>query len=179
MQAAVFDSPGKVRRILEDRLFSIRPGVYWLDFGLSISVAWGAFFGALNLKGVLTFPVLALSILAFYRSLFFVHEIVHFRQGKLSLFRWTWNILCGAAFFLPDFTYIIHSAHHLTSTFSTEEDPEYIPLAYQRPVQILALFLFFPLVPLAMMLRFLVAAPISWLLGGGFRDWLLRSASSL
>jgi fatty acid desaturase len=82
-------------------------------------------------------------------------------------------------FFLPDFTYAIHSFHHLTSTFSTPEDPEYLPIAYQKPFELLAPFLIFPFAPLVLMLRFLVGTPISWIVGGSFREALLRHASSL
>lgn len=179
MQALAFDSPGKVRRILEDGLFRVRPGIYWLDFGVSIGIGWGAFALAVLPVTRWTGAWLAISILAFYRCLFFIHEIVHMRQGKMRAFRWARNALCGFAFFLPDFTYLVHSAHHLTATFSTDEDPEYVPMAFQKPFQLLAPFVIFPFVPLVLMARFLVAAPVSWVVGGKFRQWLLRSASSL
>jgi fatty acid desaturase len=179
MQAAVFNSPGKVRRALHDDLFRVRPAIYWLDFGTSIGIAWTAF--GISLWSDTPWSVLALllSTLAFYRCLFFIHEIIHLRQGQLKMFRFAWNALCGVAFFLPDFTYLIHSAHHLTTTFSTDDDAEYVPLAYQKPLQILAPFLIFPFAPMLMMVRFLVAAPVSWIVRGQFRGWLLRHASSL
>src|SRR2546430_292982 len=43
MQAVQFDSLGKVRRVLDDDLFRVKPAIYWLDFVASISVAWIAF----------------------------------------------------------------------------------------------------------------------------------------
>ena len=52
-------------------------------------------------------------------------------------------------------------------------------IAYQKPFELLAPFIIFPLAPLAIMLRFLVAAPLSWITGGRFREALLRHASSL
>lgn len=122
---------------------------------------------------------IAVAVLAFYRALFFVHEIVHFRREKFRAFRFVWNALCGSMFFLPEFTYQIHGSHHSIVTFSTADDPEYVPLAFQKPVQLLAPFLIFPLAPILMMVRFLVAAPISWIVGGKFRAWLLGFASSL
>lgn len=182
MQTVPFDSPGKVRRVLGDDLFRVRPVLYWLDFGISMSVAWAAFLLALPRYSPGTWTRLvwiSVSILAFYRALFFIHEIVHFRKEKLRVFRWVWNACCGSMFFLPDFTYLIHGFHHSIATFSTDDDPEYLPLAYQKPLQLLAPFLIFPFAPLMMMLRFLVAAPLSWAIGGRFREWLLGYASSL
>jgi len=182
MQAVQFDSLGKVRRVLDDDLFRVKPAIYWLDFAASISVAWIAFWLTLpRFSPGLPARVLwfAISILGFYRALFFVHELIHLRAEKLRTFRWVWNAVCGSMFFLPEFTYLIHNSHHLTATFSTNDDPEYVPLAYQRPFELLAPFIIFPFAPLLMMLRFLVAAPLSWIIGGRFREGLLRYASSL
>src|SRR4051812_42158997 len=117
MQAVQFDSLGKVRRVLDDDLFRVKPAIYWLDFATSTSVAWIALWLTLprfspGLPGrVLWF---AISVLGFYRALFFVHELVHLRSERLRVFRWVWNALCGSMFFLPEFTYLIHSSHHLT-----------------------------------------------------------------
>jgi fatty acid desaturase len=182
MTPVCFDSPGKVRRVLGDDLFCVRPAVYWLDFGTSISVGWAAFFLALPhySPGILARLFwISIAVLAFYRALFFIHEIIHFRKESLYAFRWVWNALCGSMFFLPDFTYLIHISHHSVTTFSTKDDPEYVPIAYQKPLQLLAPFLVFPLVPFFMMMRFLVAAPLSWIIRGPFRRWLLSYASSL
>jgi fatty acid desaturase len=82
----------------------------------------------------------AFSILGFYRALIFVHELAHTRSEKLRTFLLDWNFFCGSMFFLPEFTYSIHRSHHLTATFSTSDDPEYLPLALQKPVELLAPF---------------------------------------
>jgi fatty acid desaturase len=180
MTATAFDSPGKVRRVLDDRLFRVRPAIYWADFGTSISIAWAAFWmAAARSYSPWTAFWLIISSLAFYRGLFFIHELSHIRGEKMRSFRWAWNALCGMVFFLPDITYAIHSAHHLTATYSTRDDPEYLPLRYQKPLQIAAPFILFPFVPWLLMTRFLLAAPVSWIIRGRFRDWLLRSATSL
>ncbi len=182
MQERLFDSPGKVRRVLDDSLFQPRLAIYWLDFGCSIGLAWGFFWLGLSRLSqgwaITTLLVLA-SSLAFYRALFFIHEISHLKKDRLKVFRWAWNSLCGCMFFLPDFTYLIHSAHHSIHTFSTPEDPEYVPLAYQKPLELIAPFLIFPFAPLVLMVRFLILAPVSWIVGGRFRQWLLGYASSL
>jgi fatty acid desaturase len=182
MQTPQFDSLGKLRRALDDDLFRIRPGIFWVDFGSATAFAWIAFWLTLPrfspglLERIFWF---AFSTLGFYRALIFIHELAHTRSEKLRTFRLVWNFLCGSMFFLPEFTYLIHRSHHLTATFSTSDDPEYVPLAFQKPLELLAPFLILALAPLAMMLRFLVAAPLSWAIGGRFREWLLGYASSL
>jgi fatty acid desaturase len=182
MQAVQFDSLGKVRRALDDDIFRVKPAIYWLDFLASTCVAWIAFCLTLpRFSPALPARLLwfAIATLGFYRALFFVHELVHVRSEKLAAFRWVWNALCGSMFFLPEFTYLIHGSHHLTATFSTNDDPEYVPMALQKPFELLAPFIIFPFAPLLMMLRFLIAAPVSWVIGGRFREGLLRNASSL
>jgi fatty acid desaturase len=181
MQTPPIDSLGKLRRALDDDLFRIRPGIFWVDFGGATAFAWIAFWLTLPRfspglpERILWF---ALSSLGFYRALIFIHELAHTRSEKLRTFRLVWNIFCGSMFFLPEFTYSIHRSHHLTATFSTSDDPEYLPLAYQKPLELVAPFLILAFGPLAMMLRFLVAAPLSWAIGGRFREWLLSYASS-
>ncbi len=182
MQVDLFDSPGKLRRLLDDSLFQPSLTIYWLDFGCSIVVAWALFWFGLSRYSRGWF-VTSLSIVAaslfFYRALFFIHEISHLKKDRVQAFRWAWNSLCGCAFFLPDFTYLIHSAHHSIHTFSTSEDPEYLPLTYQEPLEVIAPFLIFPLAPIVLMVRFLVLGPVSWFVAGRFRQWLLGYVSSL
>jgi fatty acid desaturase len=174
-----YDRFAKVRSLIE-RHFRVKPWIYWLDFGVTMMVAWGALIWAAPLAwGFLKGFSLLLSALAFFRGVIFVHEIVHIRRTDLPGFAPVWNAACGFLFFLPDYTYIVHSAHHRPATFSTADDPEYIPLAYQRPVQILMPFLVFPLLPGVMAFRFLILGPLSLVTGGPLRAFLLRHASSL
>jgi fatty acid desaturase len=156
--------------------------VYWFDFGLTVLVGWAALWFTLPRNSPSLWVRLAwfaLAVLAFYRCLFFIHEIVHLRRDRTRAFRWTWNALCGCLFFLPEFTYGVHLAHHATATFSTRDDPEYVPLAHQRGGELFAPFVVLLLVPMMLLVRFLVAAPLSWIVGGKFREWLLASASNL
>src|SRR4051794_1375989 len=182
MQPVPMTTVAKVRRVLGDDLFRVQPLVYWMDFTVSYAIGWVGLvftlprFSSSHAARDLWMVVAAL---AFYRALFFLHELIHLRTPKLDSFRLVWNVLCGSMFFLPEFTYFIHSSHHLTAYFSTKDDPEYLPLAYQKPFELLAPLLILPFVPLLMMLRFLVIAPLSWIIGGEFWGWGVRNASSL
>jgi fatty acid desaturase len=176
-----FKSTGDIRSLIND-LFKVRAHVYWLDFFCTIAVAWGGFWAALQVPWTAPFwkaAWLITCILAFFRGLLFVHEIFH-RAGRISTaFRWAWNGLCGMPFFLPDYIYLAHAYHHRTASFSTKDDAEYVPVAWQRPLEILAPFAIFPFMPLLMAVRFLLLSPISLIAGGRLREWLLRHASTL
>jgi fatty acid desaturase len=176
-----FGSFGEIR-ILMDDLFRVRPTLYWTDLSVTMIVAWGAFYAAVRTPwapGPAKVGWMLLSAFAFFRGLVFIHELAHVPHNKLFGFRAVWNALCGMMFFLPDYTYAPHAKHHHKATFSTKEDPEYVPVAYQHVWEILAPFLIFPFVPLILAIRFLVAGPISLIVGGRFREWLLRHASTL
>jgi fatty acid desaturase len=181
MEQSPYESFGQVRALVED-LFHIRTGVYWINFLLTMIVAWTGFLFCLwSLKhGVSLFIVgLMVSAMAFYRGLVFVHEITHVRDAELFGFTVFWNAVCGMFLFIPDYTYLCHASHHRVNSFSTKTDPEYLPLSYQRPFQILSPFLVFPLLPLILALRFLIIGPLSIVVGGRFREWVLRYVSSL
>jgi hypothetical protein len=91
MAVQVYDSPGKIRRALDDDLFRVQPTLYWLDFATSIAISWIAFWFTLP-RNTSVLPLrlvwFAISVLGFYRSLPFVHELVHQRTAKLQSFRW-------------------------------------------------------------------------------------------
>ena len=181
MEQRTWESFSDVRRLVDD-LFLVRPSLYWLDFTLTMLVAWGSFIHALNIPWHAIWPKfgwLLLSTFAFFRGMIFTHEMAHVRLSELPGFRLAWNLFCGMFCFIPDYTYIPHAYHHRPATFSTKEDPEYIPVAYQRAVEILSPFFLFPFIPLVMAFRFLVAGPLSLVIGGSFREWLLRHASTL
>ena len=181
MDSPSIESFGQVRVLVED-LFHIRPAVYWIDFLTTIGIAWTAFSGSvweLHHGSSLYWLGLAISALAFYRGLIFIHEIIHVRSVELSAFTVVWNTLCGFFIFVPTYTYLCHASHHRVTSFSTKGDPEYLPLSYQKPFQVLSPFIIFPLFPFILALRFLVLGPISLVVGGRFRAWILRYASSL
>ncbi len=180
-------SLAEVRGIVKD-LLAPRAWIYWTDFLASLFAGsacflllrlgvprWNAGLAAKALVGVALY---AATCVLFYRAVLFVHELVHMRAGTFKAFRFVWNLLCGIPFLVPTFTYYTHVDHHMRSHFGTQHDGEYIPLASQRPIQML-LYLLQPFViPILVVLRFLVLTPPCWF-SPRLRRWAHQRASSL
>ena len=176
-----FDSLAGVRTLI-DPLFRIRPVIYWLDFIVTMILGWSSFFVAAQISWHAWIGKLALSFICaviFFRGTIFVHELAHIRKTDLVGFQWAWNLFCGMFFFIPDYTYLPHTFHHRPGSFSTIDDPEYIPVPFQRPGEILAPFFIFLFIPFLMALRFLIVGPISLVMDGKIREWVLRHVSTL
>ncbi|MFO0884428.1 MAG: fatty acid desaturase [Pirellulales bacterium] len=134
----------EARNIVRD-LFEPNEKIYWTDFLLSIfggyaSSALVRLIGewmpepeqlplSLALRGL----AFAVSCCLLFRSVLFIHEIVHLPEKKFRAFRFAWNLLCGIPFLTPSFTYYPHLDHHRRRTFGTHEDGEYLPLARMSP----------------------------------------------
>lgn len=174
-------SPQVAHKIVAD-LMRPRMIVYWLDCLLSLALAVAAFaFVAvlgmdLPLLGALAFVV---SVLALYRAVIFIHEIVHFRSRRqFTAFRRCWNVLVGIPMFMPVFIYECHAEHHNQHLYGTKNDPEYLPLARLAPTEIIKLVAVAPLLPFFGPLRFGVLTPISWLVPR-LRAYVYENMSSL
>ncbi|MBL8828389.1 MAG: fatty acid desaturase [Planctomycetaceae bacterium] len=176
-------SVAQARQIVRD-LFEPRPAVYWIDFLLTMSIGYiglallagAADLGPWHIVGAITGYVVA--VLAFYRAVSFTHELVHLKGAAFNSFRVVWNLLCGIPFMVPSFTYYTHVEHHAKRTYGTASDGEYLPLARQPWWAVVAYLMQPWFVPPVLMLRFLVLAPLGWLIPP-FRRWLHAHASSL
>lgn len=158
------------------------PWRYWTDLLASATLGWaGAALACSALsEGVWGFAVVGIGIasLAVYRAAMFIHEISHLRVGSLPGFTFAWNALVGVPVLLPSFMYVgVHKFHHKADTYGTVRDPEYVPLAGLRTA-IAVSTLVSLLLPLAVLWRFLVMAPIGLLIPPCHR-WLERRASAL
>lgn len=179
----------EARNIVRD-LFEPNEKIYWTDFLLSIfggyvSSALVRLIGewmpareqlplSLALRGL----AFAVSCCLLFRSVLFIHEIVHLPEKKFRAFRFVWNLLCGIPFLTPSFTYYPHLDHHRRRTFGTHEDGEYLPLARMTP-WVTCVYLFQGLIgpPLAV-LRFGILSPIAWI-SPKFRTIVHRHFSTL
>ncbi len=157
------------------------PRIYWLDFGFHVSLGWAAF--ALAATQPLLSPLqLAggiVAALALYRSVIFVHELAHLKRGTFVVFRWVWNALCGAPLMVPSFMYDgVHNDHHIRHTYGTAEDGEYVPFARQTRAGLVGYVLQSFGLPWLLLARFLLLAPLSWLIPP-LRGPVWRHVSSL
>ena len=169
----------QARTLVKD-LFEHNSGIYWTDFLLSLSVAYGA--AALYLSSpmfsALYFIGFTIAAFALYRCGVFIHEIVHLPGKRLRVFGVTWNILFGIPMLTPSFAYKCHMDHHNPRHFGTAKDGEYLPLGAGPVGRIVIYLLQIPLLPALAIFRFLVVTPLSFL-HPRLRRLVLERASSL
>jgi fatty acid desaturase len=116
--------------------------------------------------------------LALYRGLCFIHELTHLQRRAIPGFETAWNILFGVPLLLPSFTYQgVHQSHHSLTTYGTNADPEYLPFATSRQLIFTFAVQAAVLMPLALLIRFVLLAPIA-LAWPRFHGWLETYASS-
>jgi fatty acid desaturase len=138
--------------------------VYWVDYLSSIGCATLAIV-AFPIGAPRSWPAVVcatVATLALYRSLTFIHEIAHQgRRPEFAAFRRTWNVLCGVPFLVPSFVYDVHLEHHRL-TYGSSSDGEYLPFGAAPRWRSVALVAAAPLGVPALVVRFLVLAPIGW-----------------
>jgi fatty acid desaturase len=163
---------------LTRHLAAPRPLYYWLDCFGSELIGWVALFlaGTLALPWSLVF--FGLAVVAFYRAIIFIHELAHLKTHEMRLFRRAWNVLLGIPLLTPSFLYETHLQHHARNLYGTVDDGEYLPWGVQPPQHILLFPLVSVIAPIATVLRFLVLAPLGWLIPP-FHHWLYEWASAL
>jgi fatty acid desaturase len=177
-------SIAKTRAIVKD-LFTPQASIYWTDFLASMGFGSAAYFCVRRTAWIWPEHAYILSILCYvtsvvlyYRGALFIHELTHLRDRTFLAFRIVWNLLCGIPFLMPSFMYYSHVEHHMRKHFGTRDDGEYLPLGTTGPWKIMV-YLTQPLaIPILGVLRFLVLAPLGWMIPS-FRRWLHRHASSL
>src|SRR5262245_48512643 len=184
-QATSF-SLAQARTIVRD-LFVADQRIYWFDFLTTIIVGHSCFaltrlvyeshLHPTSLKLVLVLVTFAVQCATFYRSVMFIHEIVHLPEKKFTAFRVVWNLLCGIPFLVPSFTYYTHLDHHRRRSFGTSQDGEYLSLASMSPWWIVAYISQCFWVPPLVVIRFGVVTPLAWICPP-FARFIHRRASS-
>lgn len=169
----------EARAIVAD-LCHPNPVIYWVDFLLSVSVAYGFaisyFFAPLfSVQQIVSFFIAGFAL---HRVANYIHEIAHLKSKRwLKSFCVGWDILGGIPMLMPSFFFDKHMAHHNTREYATSGDCEYIPLG-RGPLTSIALFMGQVLIqPLFVLVRFLFFTPISFL-HPKLREWVLTNFSS-
>ena len=170
----------KARELVKD-LFRPKPEKFWFDFLIHIAAGWLAFAATLAQPVFSYWQIVffIISTLGFYKAILFIHEIVHLKKGTFTAFRWTWNLFCGCPFMIPTFLYqSVHMGHHKRDSYGTDNDGEYFPFAIESRIWIITYLLFSFLIPILILARFVILAPLS-LLNKRLRSYVLRRLSSL
>lgn len=164
-------------RIIRD-LFTPSPRRYWLELLTTGSAAWGAILvAACAEESALIVLAMLVAVPLWYRAVVMMHELAHQRREELPGVHLAWNLAIGVAWLLPSVMYEgSHADHHKKTTYGTPNDPEYLPLAGRVGAVLQYLGMSFVLFP-GLLLRFLVGAPLSWVVPP-LRRLLIRSASS-
>lgn len=145
--------------------FVPRAPIYWADLLASAAVGWSGFAVALVAwGGPLAFVAAAVSLFGLYRAALFIHELAHLRKGRLPGFEIAWHLLVGLPMLAPSLMYVgSHGDHHRGVTYGTAGDPEYETFASWGFGRHLLAAIGLTLVPVALVLRWGVFGPISYL----------------
>ncbi len=153
--------------------------VYWVDFTLTTAAAWGcaALYFIAPTWSMLQIAAYLASIVLFFRTGTFIHELVHMRRDQMRWFGRLWNLFVGIPFLMPWIFYRNHADHHNAQHFGTPRDGEYLPLAASPLRETVKYLAQVPLLPIFMFVRLGVLGPLSWF-NRGLREWVLTRASA-
>jgi fatty acid desaturase len=159
-------------------LFEVKPAVYWADFVVSLTIAYGSasLYLSASMFSAQQLVCYLIAGVALYRVASFMHEIVHFRANEMRGFRLVWNLLAGIPMLTPSFFYLSHNDHHNTRHYGTDQDGEYLPLGIGPLRGILTFLAQIFLQPVFVTVRFLLT-PLTFL-HPRWRQWTLEHASS-
>jgi len=181
MKVKAEDFPLKEARAMVKDLMTANQAIYWADFLLSITLGVFAFaltviYDVFSPIGIISYVV---AVFALYRAVIFIHEIVHFKKGKMTAFKITWNIVCGFLVMVPIFMYQgVHNDHHKRDIYGTRFDGEYLPFGAQNPWKNVWYVISSVFLPALIILRFLILAPFGWIIPA-FGRLLWQRGSSL
>ena len=152
--------------------------IYWIDLLASALAGYGALYYAF-LSGVTWTGAAIVALLALYRSISFMHELVHLRRNSPPLLWTAWHALVGVPMLVPLFLYDgVHNLHHSKMHFGTAGDPEYLPLASSGPRSIALMLPFAAVRPLLLVPRFLLITPLAALIPP-LRPYLVERMSAI
>lgn len=171
-------SARQAREIIGD-LFDRRASVYWLDLLVTITIGYAAAGVYLRAPAFSPLEITCYFIAGFalFRAGSFIHEITHLHRGEMRSFTIGWNLLCGIPMLMPSFFYENHIDHHNSHRYGTIRDGEYLPIGVGSRWQLVWFWLQVPLLPVYIVVRLLIIAPISMFVPR-LRTWALEHMSS-
>lgn len=181
MKTKAEEFPLKEARAMVKDLMKANQAIYWVDFLSSVLIGATAFAVTVisetfSLTGIIAYFV---AVFALYRAMIFIHEIVHFKKGAMTYFKLAWNILCGFLVMVPTYMYQgVHLDHHKRDIYGTKLDGEYLPFGVQNPWKNVWYVISSIFLPALIVIRYLILAPLSWLVPPLGR-FLWQRASSL
>jgi fatty acid desaturase len=169
-------------RTSDTDFFRVSPTRYWVDFLVSLVVAYLA--AAVYLMSPIgswaqlaAFPIAAFWL---YRLGSLIHEVCHLGERELPVFKAAWNVCAGIMTLTPSpFFTRHHRDHHSRRYYGTPQDPEYVAnvLHGGNVASMVTYTVHVLLFPIIVFLRFLLA-PLSFI-HPSVREWTLRHASAL
>ena len=167
-KSAIADDMAMIRATSELTRDLVTPSarIYWTDFLASTFIGYAGVAGAIFAPTTaLALAAALVAILALYRAGSFIHELTHIRKNALPGFRFGWNLLVGVPLLIPSYMYEgIHSLHHNRTKYGTVDDPEYLPLALMKPWTVPLFVVAAAFAPLALLFRYAVLTPLSFLI---------------
>ncbi len=167
-KSAIADDMAMIRAASELTRDLVNPNarIYWVDFLGSAFIGYAGVAAAILAPSTAWMLAAALiAVVALYRAGSFIHELTHIRKNALPGFRLVWNLLVGIPLLIPSFLYEgIHSLHHNRTKYGTVEDPEYLPLALMKPWTVPLFVVAAAFAPLALLFRFAVLTPLSFVI---------------
>ncbi len=168
-------------RLIARRFTDPDPKIYWPDFLISVAVGWIAFAGAVAAPpfSLLQAALVLAAAVAHLRAVLFTHELAHLKKGTFGRFRLVWNILSGAPFLVPSYSYTgVHIDHHRPGVYGSTRDGEYVSFGAGSPWRTVGYVLLSFVLPPLLLVRFIVLTPLSWAIRP-LRALIWRRLSSL
>lgn len=161
------DFPLKEARDLVKDLMKPKQAIYWIDFLFSTLLGAAAFAVTVISETFSPLGIMAYLVATFalYRSVIFIHEIVHFKKGAMPTFKLFWNVACGFFVLVPSYMYQgVHLDHHKRDIYGTREDGEYLPFGVQNPWKNVWYAVSSVFLPGLVILRYVILTPLGWLI---------------
>lgn len=173
-------SPAALRRRYT-ALFRPKPWLYYADMLASALLGWSAFALAVTSDRFTAIWGVAVLVATFalYRAVLFIHELSHLQRTAVPGFTTAWQLAVGWPLLVPSIMYVgSHGEHHRRAIFGTEKDPEYAPIGQWSKAEIATSIVPLIFVPLALVLRWGFAGPLSYFIPP-LRRFLVGYASTL